>query len=554
MNMRMKYTRVKLLFMLLIALGLSNTPIALASNTQVFLSQVQVRNYSASDLFSHLHEAVVIKNDSEEDVDVTNWCVYYYSVSIDFSDGQKRKIGCFTPKNDSQKIFLKAGSVVRFGSFAEEFFDTSIFYTQSFSQGLGNDKGKLVLLNGEVEEDRVEWGVHPNALTLSGEAVFGRKQNEQGLLVYSGITKNDFEIINEIDITTVSEIYIKQDACPDIPNFQFNEEDCLEEEPPIIPEPNPNTNSNSEEASPGNNSSELTPTIKHTLQITEYFPNPIGSDAGNEFIELYNFGKESVFLEKYTLTVQGSSASTKKTYKLPNITLAPEEYVAIYNTGQQNFALNNTAGKISLIYEDKAIDESSYISTKEGYTWSLINDEFVLSLPSPNAKNTISDVIVVDKNGKITELKPCAADQERNPATGRCRKIPVVATPTPCKVGQERNPATGRCRNTASAQKPQVPCKVGQERNPTTGRCRNIKRTTPPKVGDSVKAINIAESSTIWIWLVAGVVLAAASAYIVWEWRYEIKKLFKNPESSTKSKKTKKGKKVNKTREHKNDL
>nr|MBP9986271.1 hypothetical protein [Candidatus Saccharibacteria bacterium] len=73
-------------------------------------------------------------------------------------------------------------------------------------------------------------------------------------------------------------------------------------------------------------------------------------------------------------------------------------------------------------------------------------------------------------------------------------------------------------------------------------------------VGDSVKAINIAESSTIWIWLVAGVVLAAASAYIVWEWRYEIKKLFKNPESSTKSKKTKKGKKVNKTREHKNDL
>lgn len=69
--------------------------------------------------------------------------------------------------------------------------------------------------------------------------------------------------------------------------------------------------------------------------------------------------------------------------------------------------------------------------------------------------------------------KPCAPGKERNPATGRCRKIPAPpasqpqgfadtgAVPRGCPPGKELNPATGRCR---------AVCKYG--RDPLTDRCR----------------------------------------------------------------------------------
>lgn len=70
--------------------------------------------------------------------------------------------------------------------------------------------------------------------------------------------------------------------------------------------------------------------------------------------------------------------------------------------------------------------------------------------------------------------KPCPPGKERNPATGRCRKIPAATStalpftdsgepsaPRGCPPGKELNPATGRCR---------AVCKYG--RDPLTDRCR----------------------------------------------------------------------------------
>lgn len=508
--MRRLLHRAKLLIILLIALGPGNTPMALATDTQVLLSQVQVRKISANDRLSRLHEAIVIKNDSEDDVDITNWCVYYASVAVDFTDGTKRKIGCFIPKDSGEKIFLKGEGLVRFGSFDNDFYDPTVFYSPSFSQGLGNEKGKLLLLNGSEEKDRVEWGVHPGAFKLAGEAVFGRKLNEAGLLVYSGLSQDDFEIITEVDLTTVTGTYKKQDACLGIEGFQDEGDPCIvkEEETPTEEQPKL-----------------IVPTeLKHTIQISEFLANPKGSDAGNEFIEIYNYGEDEISLARYSIAIEGSTAATKKVYKLPDILIRSGEYIAIYNTNEQNFALNNTAGKISLMYGEALVDEASYTSTKEGYSWSLIGDDFSLSLPSPNSQNRLTDAIEAMSKTLLqgsTMPKPCAEGQERNPATGRCRKIATVAESAPCKVGQERNPATGRCRNIAQAKVP-APCKPGQERNPTTNRCRNIKRTTPEKVTDGVKVMEVSESGTKWIWLAAGIAMAGVLTYIIWEWRKEI--------------------------------
>lgn len=506
MNMRIKLHRALLLIMLLIALGPSNTPAALAANTQVLFSQVQVRKTSASDHLSRLHEAIIIKNDSEDDVDITNWCVYYASVAIDFTDGTKRKIGCFAPKNPNEKIFLKALGVVRFGSFDSDFFDPSIFFAPSFSQGLGNEKGKLILINGSEEVDRVEWGVHPNSFKIGSGAVFGRKSNESGVLVYSGVSKEDFELIESVDTTSGLGVYVKTDFCPDVEGFQYDDEECIKPVPPV----------NTEQDLPFSNISSQ----DHTIQLVEFFPNPAGVDAGKEFIELYNYGLKNLSLSNYTLTIE--SGASRKTYPLPDLIFHPGEYLAIYNTGLQNFSLNNTAGKISILHNNQLVDQASYLSTKEGYSWSLLGDKFSLSIPSPNTENTIEDTIILEKNGKVIELKPCAADQERNPVTGRCRKIAVAKVVAPCKPGQERNPATGRCRNIPKP-KALTPCKPGQERNPATGRCRNIKRKSPPSTVDGLKAIKVPEVNTLWIWVGGVAILTGVFIYTGWEWRHEIK-------------------------------
>ena len=59
------------------------------------------------------------------------------------------------------------------------------------------------------------------------------------------------------------------------------------------------------------------------------------------------------------------------------------------------------------------------------------------------------------------------------PAPGEKKQHATRAT-APCKEGQERNPQTGRCRKVA-AEKPEklaLPCQSGYERNPETGRCK----------------------------------------------------------------------------------
>jgi len=79
--------------------------------------------------------------------------------------------------------------------------------------------------------------------------------------------------------------------------------------------------------------------------------------------------------------------------------------------------------------------------------------------------------------------KPCSPGQERNPATGRCRKIKAAKSPATKKVkvmlkalSPVKQPTPPR---NAQPLKPALkPCPPGKERNPETGRCRKIKNQT----------------------------------------------------------------------------
>lgn len=79
------------------------------------------------------------------------------------------------------------------------------------------------------------------------------------------------------------------------------------------------------------------------------------------------------------------------------------------------------------------------------------------------------------------------------PAPGE-KKQHATKTTAPCKEGQERNPQTGRCKKVA-AEKPEklaLPCQSGYERNPETGRC---KKADDPFAQKQPKLPNLAATN-----------------------------------------------------------
>lgn len=70
--------------------------------------------------------------------------------------------------------------------------------------------------------------------------------------------------------------------------------------------------------------------------------------------------------------------------------------------------------------------------------------------------------------------KPCPPGSERNPETGRCRKVRAKRAAKgkrPCPPGTERNPETGRCRKVRVTSVSDIP-RMGVTTTTSTGRKR----------------------------------------------------------------------------------
>jgi hypothetical protein len=95
-----------------------------------------------------------------------------------------------------------------------------------------------------------------------------------------------------------------------------------------------------------------------------------------------------------------------------------------------------------------------------------------------------------------------------------------------CKEGQERNAETNRCRSVLGATDTRKPCKDTQYRSEETGRCRNLPASGVPDAAFAVKPVEQTGSQFVGWWALGGV-CAMAVGYGVWEWRDEIKGVFK---------------------------
>lgn len=148
--------------------------------------------------------------------------------------------------------------------------------------------------------------------------------------------------------------------------------------------------------------------FSESIQLSEIFPDPEGSDTEDEFIELYNAGEYEVDLTGWFLDdAEGGS----RPFQIPDGTMiGPHQYI-IFERHTTRIALNNTEESVRLLFPDKTVaeevvlsdvqEQASYIKlATSSWMWSAeptpgeINKETAIT-PTDTKKKTVR------KDGKI---------------------------------------------------------------------------------------------------------------------------------------------------------
>lgn len=122
--------------------------------------------------------------------------------------------------------------------------------------------------------------------------------------------------------------------------------------------------------------------------ISEFLPNPKGSDAEGEFIEIYNNHQTTVNLKGWQLT-DGS-----KTFTFDDALIRPNQYIALYRP-QTKITLNNSDDEIKLLAPNGEIaDLVSYEESNEGQSY-VLDENFIwqqTNTPTPGEINVLDEI------------------------------------------------------------------------------------------------------------------------------------------------------------------
>ena len=480
------------------------------------ISQIQAGGIGAP-----THEFISVYNKTSETFNITDWC---------FTNKTNLVFACFSGHPD-ERFYLEPHSYAVVMSspltatMSSEYVTSSYTPTSQSSGSItgGGDTISFIESTGRLIDQ------HTWTTALTGGTHLARHTNEDG--VYADTDTNaDWGVVATVSLHKVGTYIIIYafDACLNIEGDQ-----------PSVPV--------GMELDIDSNCIER---IVTRILITEVLPNAIGGDEGNEYIEIFNPNDFAISLSEYKLFV-GPELSTKFDFPA-DIIIPAQSYVTISNSALPYSLLNSSSRLQITTLDGVSVDEvPAYQNPKEGASWALIGGVWqYTNLPTLGAEN----VLIVSESeigeGETEAPKPCAVNQYRNPDTGRCRLIATTGsavtpckdgqyrseetnrcraistdanTPKPCEAGEERNVETGRCRKVVVAAVP-TPCKEGMERSPDTNRCRTIKKM--PNVDYGVLGAKTESSNSWYIWAAIGIILILAIGYAIWEWHYEIGKMF----------------------------
>jgi hypothetical protein len=479
-----------------------------AASSSIVISQIQLGS-----VLSTSEEFIEIYNNSMNDVEITNWCLYYASGP---STHIGSRLACFAPENDDMHVYLPSHT---FAFAITNQLSTSFPHLGSdlkFSATLSGNAGHIRLVDDtNTVIDKVGWGTAVSPETTSAIAApSGRvlqRVADQDMLQDTDDNSLDFMQAQPRTNYGYGAIYEIQDACRNISGVQESppidytidtEGNCMP--PPIdictnisgiqvvIPlgyavdvdglcQPDICTNiAGLQLVVPNQYEISITgDCIQHDrcsnvsgiqlvipegykiedndtcllnllpIVINELLPNAIGSDNGNEFIEFYNPNNSSVSLTLYRLEI-GINGS--RSFAFPaGSTIEPHTYI-VFSNDDIAFTLLNSTSQVRLVSIDgQSIDESPlYSNPVDGMAWALIDGIWsYTNQPTPNADNRSFVFSTAAIVEVVTDVKPCAPNQYRSPDTNRCRLLIMAGAAV-------------------------AACKDGQYRSEITNRCRNI--------------------------------------------------------------------------------
>jgi len=488
-----------------------------AISTSILITHIQAGGVGAA-----TQEFVVLYNNSAEEIDITGWCL---------TNKTGATIACFAPPLTGQAIYLPAHqyavivsntflATLPVGSIATVYTPTN----QSSGSITGSsDTISLLDHTGQVVDS------HNWTSPLSAGMHFERHVADIPEQYIDTDGNGDWSVTQanplpvdgtEID-TTIADI------CPNIQGIQSgltNEQElngigeCIDK--PIA-----------------------------LILITELLPNAIGTDVGNEFVELYNPNEWSVQLSDYKLYI---GPDFNDGFEFPAGSSLDSHSYKSFSNSEIPFSLLNSSSRVSVVSKTGSVVSQSpaYGDPEDGQSWGVINEVWqYMNKPTPGAENLVMDMSLVAE--QVSTLQQCAMNQYRSPETNRCRLLSsMVSAVTPCKDGQYRSEETNRCRNIATDAKVVTPCdegeernietnrcrkvvavsqpalcKEGQERNPDTNRCRTV--TKMPNAEYRVLGAKTENGGSGYILAAIAGVLIVASGYAVWEWHEEIGNLYR---------------------------
>jgi hypothetical protein len=476
---------------------------ACVTPTHASSASIVITNIRAGSQISAQEEGIVLYNNSSFAVDVTNWCLVNKFLT---------QFACFTPRTQHETSSIPAYSYATVVSSKTALTHESN-YSLIYDSSAGNSG--TIVASSDIISLLDATGRYIDQFTWSTSIASSQQWSRTKL-----------SLLPDFFIDTDSAIDWQKIPFSEFPVGQLQYQDNTPDTPPEEPTEEPEEPYEPGDIDPTPQAGEPLPAI-----ITELLPNAVGSDTGNEFIEVYNPNAN----ETATLSLKGYKLAVgptlEKVYILSEYILKPGEY-KVYTNAELGYSLLNTSSRVSLFTPDGNIasEVPAYSAPPDGESWALIEDIWQYSgQPTPGISNIKVESLDEEAAAKVATAsapKPCAPIQYRSPETNRCRLISSTnsTTPAPCKVGQERNEETNRCRNIATTAA--TVCKEGQEKNPETNRCRAVKQLST--AGYGIKGATTKQQGSMgwYMWAaIAGIVLLIVG-YGVWEWREELKKLF----------------------------
>lgn len=417
------------------------------SNPDVVISEVQTNGAGSG---TTLQEFIEITNIASAPVNVAGFKLVYTNSSAKDFDlfvfGVDSVIG-----TGGSRVFVPATAPTTF----LESLTGKLTYLPPSASGIAASGGKVSLFNAAGQLlDSLQWTSAQSAAVndivfYSGDGKSASRKLLDGAIVYSGVAKDDFEILSSPTPNSADPVPVIPDPTPDPvpdPNPVPNPE--VVDPPPVETPPLPETGS-TETPEPDPAPTPEVPTYKPVF-INELLIDPVAplSDANDEWIELYNPSSEPVDASGYTI-FSGLNFSYK--YALPAGTnIAAGSYLVI-TSGESPLSFSNGGGAAKIVAPNgEVFDSVTYTEAPSGQSWAKKSDgswEWTTTITESSLNIFTSPLPAVVKQAaasstktkKATAAKVTAVKTATTKATPKPKAITsssfddpaVIAAPTP---------------------------------------------------------------------------------------------------------------------------